>query len=86
LRCRNEQIRDLRHDIPEITTEAPEILFAMTDSTISDVLRFKYKFEYKKNVAKAGGSPFSASRQILINQEEPDIVNWIHQLDASVTE
>jgi hypothetical protein len=49
----------------------------MADSTISDVLKFNQKLEFDDDVTETGESIFSGSRQILTNQEEANIVNWI---------
>jgi hypothetical protein len=54
LRCQNEQIRYPRQGIPEITTEVLGILFAMTNSTISDVLTFKHRFEFDGVMMETG--------------------------------
>jgi hypothetical protein len=59
------------------------ILFAMASYTISDVLKFKQKFEFDADAPETGESLFSGSRQILTNQEEANIVDWIHQLHTS---
>jgi hypothetical protein len=55
----------------------------MADSTISDILKFKQKFEFDADVMETGESLFLGSRQILTNQEEANIVDWIHQLHMS---
>jgi hypothetical protein len=54
------------------------MLFAMIDSIITDVLKFKQKFECDGDVTETVESLFSGSRQVLTNQEETNVADGIH--------
>jgi hypothetical protein len=78
-RCGNEQIRYLHQETPDLSAEARGTLFGMADSTISDALRFKQS-QLNGGVTETSESLFVGSLQILTDQEEAGIVNWIHAL------
>jgi hypothetical protein len=55
----------------------------MANSTINNVLKFKHRFEFDADVKETGESLFSGIRQIVTNQEEVNMVDWIHELQTS---